>query len=115
MDNNTNIMDDELVKAIAGDDKINLELNSDSIIMVIGVGGAGGNAVNHMYGEGIDDVNFAIFNTDYQDLLKSKIPVKLQLGKATTNGLGAGGNPEKGRQAAEESKEEIKDIWKNIL
>ena len=84
----------------------------NSFIKVIGVGGGGGNAVNHMYGEGIDDVNFAIFNTDYQDLLKSKIPVKLQLGKATTNGLGAGGNPEKGRLAAEESKEEIKDILK---
>lgn len=83
-----------------------------SFIKVIGVGGGGGNAVNHMYGEGIDDVNFAIFNTDYQDLLKSKIPVKLQLGKATTNGLGAGGNPEKGKLAAEESKEEIKDILK---
>ena len=83
-----------------------------SFIKVIGVGGGGGNAVNHMYGEGIDDVNFAIFNTDYQDLLKSKIPVKLQLGKELTNGLGAGGNPEKGRLAAEESKEDIKDILK---
>ena len=83
-----------------------------SFIKVIGVGGGGGNAVNHMYGEGIDDVNFAIFNTDYQDLVKSKIPVKLQLGKQLTNGLGAGGNPEKGRLAAEESKEEIKDILK---
>ena len=83
-----------------------------SFIKVIGVGGGGGNAVNHMYGEGIDDVNFAIFNTDYQDLLKSKIPVKLQLGKQLTNGLGAGGNPEKGRLAAEESKEDIKDILK---
>ena len=83
-----------------------------SFIKVIGVGGGGGNAVNHMYGEGIDDVNFAIFNTDYQDLVKSKIPVKLQLGKQLTNGLGAGGNPEKGRLAAEESKEDIKDILK---
>ena len=84
----------------------------NSFIKVIGVGGGGGNAVNHMYGEGIDDVNFAIFNTDYQDLVKSKIPVKLQLGKQLTNGLGAGGNPEKGRLAAEESKEDIKDILK---
>ncbi len=82
----------------------------NSFIKVIGVGGGGGNAVNHMYGEGIDDVNFAIFNTDYQDLLKSKIPIKLQLGKDTTNGLGAGGNPEKGRAAAEESREDIKEI-----
>ena len=84
----------------------------NSFIKVIGVGGGGGNAVNHMYGEGIDDVSFAIFNTDYQDLLKSKIPVKLQLGKDVTNGLGAGGNPEKGKAAAEESREEIKDILK---
>ena len=67
----------------------------NSFIKVIGVGGGGGNAVNHMYGTGIDDVSFAVFNTDYQDLLKSKIPVKLQLGKKLTNGLGAGGNPEK--------------------
>ena len=84
----------------------------NSFIKVIGVGGGGGNAVNHMYGTGIDDVNFAVFNTDYQDLLKSKIPVKLQLGKELTNGLGAGGNPEKGRLAAEESREEITDILK---
>ena len=84
----------------------------NSFIKVIGVGGGGGNAVNHMYGEGLDDVNFAIFNTDYQDLLKSKIPVKLQLGKDTTNGLGAGGNPEKGRLAAEESKDDIREILK---
>jgi cell division protein FtsZ len=79
-------------------------------IKVIGVGGGGGNAVNHMYREGINDVSFAIFNTDYQDLLKSKIPVKLQLGKDTTKGLGAGNNPEIGRRAAEESKEDIKNI-----
>ena len=84
----------------------------NSFIKVIGVGGGGGNAVNHMYGTGIDDVNFAVFNTDYQDLLKSKIPVKLQLGKELTNGLGAGGNPEKGRLAAEESRGEITDILK---
>lgn len=84
----------------------------NSFIKVIGVGGGGGNAVNHMYGEGIDDVSFAVFNTDYQDLLKSKIPVKIQLGKDTTKGLGAGGNPEIGRLAAEESKEDIKDVLK---
>ena len=84
----------------------------NSFIKVIGVGGGGGNAVNHMYGTGIDDVSFAVFNTDYQDLLKSKIPVKLQLGKELTNGLGAGGNPEKGRLAAEESRGEITDILK---
>lgn len=79
-------------------------------IKVIGVGGGGGNAVNHMYREGINEVSFAIFNTDYQDLLKSKIPIKLQLGKETTKGLGAGNNPEIGKQAAEESKEDIKNI-----
>ena len=76
----------------------------NSFIKVIGVGGGGGNAVNYMYETGIDDVSFAVFNTDYQDLLKSKIPVKLQLGKKLTNGLGAGGNPENGRLKADNTK-----------
>ena len=70
------------------------------IIKVIGVGGGGGNAVNHMYREGIHDVTFVVCNTDKQILLKSPVPIKLQLGK---EGLGAGNIPEKGRAAAEES------------
>lgn len=76
----------------------------NTIIKVIGVGGGGGNAVNHMYREGIHDVSFVVCNTDIQALNDSPVPMKLQLGK---EGLGAGNKPEKARQAAEES---INDI-----
>jgi cell division protein FtsZ len=76
-----------------------------SIIKVIGVGGGGGNAVNHMYREGIHDVTFVLCNTDNQALNDSPVPVHLQLGK---EGLGAGNKPAKARQAAEESLEDIK-------
>ncbi|MBQ6651902.1 MAG: cell division protein FtsZ [Prevotella sp.] len=76
-----------------------------SIIKVIGVGGGGGNAVNHMYREGIHDVTFVLCNTDNQALNDSPVPVHLQLGK---EGLGAGNKPEKARAAAEESLPDIK-------
>ncbi|MBO5579193.1 MAG: cell division protein FtsZ [Prevotella sp.] len=76
-----------------------------SIIKVIGVGGGGGNAVNHMYREGIHDVTFVLCNTDNQALNDSPVPVHLQLGK---EGLGAGNKPERARAAAEESLEDIK-------
>ena len=81
-----------------------------SIIKVIGVGGGGGNAVNHMYKEGIHGVAFALCNTDNQALAKSPIPVKLQLGPTITHGLGAGNNPPKAKDAAEESIEDIKHL-----
>lgn len=76
-----------------------------SIIKVIGVGGGGGNAVNHMYREGIHDVSFVLCNTDGQALEDSPVPVHLQLG---TEGLGAGNNPAKAREAAEESIEDVR-------
>ena len=78
--------------------------SSPSIIKVIGVGGGGGNAANHMFRQGINEVNFLICNTDRKALNDSPIPNRLQLGK---DGLGAGNMPEKARQAAEESLEEI--------
>jgi cell division protein FtsZ len=78
-----------------------------SIIKVIGVGGGGGNAVNHMYKEGIHDVTFVVCNTDNQALNDSPVPVKLQLG---SEGLGAGNRPEKAREAANESLEDIKNM-----
>ena len=78
-----------------------------SIIKVIGVGGGGGNAVNHMYREGIHDVTFVLCNTDNQALNDSPVPVHLQLGK---EGLGAGNKPEKARLAAEESIEDIRSM-----
>ena len=79
----------------------------NSIIKVIGVGGGGGNAVNHMYREGIHDVTFVLCNTDNQALNDSPVPVHLQLGK---EGLGAGNKPERARAAAEESLEDIKSM-----
>jgi cell division protein FtsZ len=79
----------------------------NSIIKVIGVGGGGGNAVNHMYREGIHDVTFVLCNTDNQALNDSPVPVHLQLGK---EGLGAGNKPERARAAAEESLDDIKNM-----
>ena len=77
---------------------------------VIGVGGGGGNAVNHMYREGIHDVTFVLCNTDNQALAESPVPVKLQLGRSITQGLGAGNRPARARKAAEESIEDIKNM-----
>ena len=79
----------------------------NSIIKVIGVGGGGGNAVNHMYREGIHDVSCVLCNTDNQALNDSPVPVHLQLGK---EGLGAGNKPERARQAAEETIDDIKNM-----
>ena len=79
----------------------------NKIIKVIGVGGGGGNAVNHMYREGIHDVSFVLCNTDKQVLDDSPVPVHLQLGK---EGLGAGNKPERARLAAEESLDSIKKM-----
>jgi cell division protein FtsZ len=81
-----------------------------SIIKVIGVGGGGGNAVNHMFRQGIKGVDFMICNTDQQALDKSPVPLKIQLGSSLTQGLGAGAIPEVGRNAAIENINEIKDI-----
>lgn len=80
---------------------------SNSIIKVIGVGGGGGNAVNHMYRKGIHDVTFVLCNTDNQALNDSPVPVHLQLGK---EGLGAGNKPAKARKAAEESADDIREM-----
>ena len=80
----------------------------NSIIKVIGVGGGGGNAVNHMYREGIHDVSFVLCNTDNQALNDSPVPVHLQLGK---EGLGAGNNPETGRKEAENSIDSIEQLF----
>lgn len=80
-----------------------------AIIKVVGVGGGGGNAVSHMFKEGIKDVTFMLCNTDNQALITSAIPQKLQLGRATTGGLGAGNNPKTAGEAAEESYEDIRN------
>ena len=87
-----------------------LPKEQSSIIKVIGVGGGGSNAVNHMYSQNIEGVNFIICNTDAQAIAQSKVPNKIQLGPHLTQGLGAGANPNIGRQATEESLEEIRRI-----
>ncbi len=87
--------------------KFELPRQKTTIIKVIGVGGGGGNAVNHMYNEGIHDVSFVVCNTDNQALDSSPVPIHLQLG---TEGLGAGNRPAQGRKAAEESLDGIRSI-----
>ncbi len=85
-------------------DEINIECDTSSIIAVVGVGGAGGNAVNHMFEMGIHGVEFMVCNTDSQDLSRSPVPTKIQMG----DGLGAGNKPEVGRAKAIESGEELR-------
>ena len=86
---------------------------SRSIIKVVGVGGGGSNAVKHMHKQGIKDVEFIICNTDRQALESSTVPHKLQIGVDLTEGLGAGAKPERGRQAALESREQIRELLTN--
>ncbi len=88
-------------------DQLQQNPENNSIIKVIGVGGGGGNAVNHMYREGIHDVSFVLCNTDRQALDDSPVPVHIQLG---TEGLGAGNKPAKARAAAEESIEDVRNM-----
>ena len=89
-----------------------IEPVSPSIIMVVGVGGGGGNAVNHMAKLGIADVSFMVCNTDQQALNRSPLKNKIPLGQTLTEGLGAGNKPERGRAAAEGSIEEIKAVFR---
>lgn len=87
-----------------------LPKNLSNVIKVIGVGGGGSNAINHMFKQGIKGVDFVICNTDAQALTNSPVPNKIQLGVNLTEGLGAGANPEIGEQAAIESVEDIKNL-----
>ncbi|MEW6031621.1 MAG: cell division protein FtsZ [Bacillota bacterium] len=86
---------------------LDLEVEHFALIKVIGVGGGGNNAVNRMVTSGLKGVEFVAMNTDVQALYRSAAPIKIQLGEKLTRGLGAGGNPEIGRQAGEESREAI--------
>lgn len=81
-----------------------------AIIKVIGLGGAGGNAINRMVEAGVEGVEFLAANTDAQALRASKAPVRIQLGEEFTRGLGVGGDPKKGRLASEESKERLREV-----
>ncbi len=87
-----------------------LPQQQNAIIKVLGVGGGGSNAVNHMWEQGIKDVDFVICNTDEQALKNSNVPIKLQLGSSLTEGRGAGNKPEIGRQAAIENIEDVKNV-----
>lgn len=87
-----------------------LPKNQSNVIKVIGVGGGGSNAINHMYLQGIKGVDFVVCNTDSQALENSPVPTKIQLGIALTEGLGAGANPEVGEKAALESSEDVKKL-----
>ena len=88
------------------------DVESFARIRVIGVGGSGGNAVNHMVSSHVEGVDFIAINTDGQDLHKSKAKKKIHIGKTLTRGLGTGMNPDLGKQAAEETREEIQDAVK---
>lgn len=92
----------------SGDFMFDLPKQRSSSIKVIGVGGGGSNAVNHMYQQGIEGVDFVVCNTDAQALNNSPVPNRIQLGQSTTEGMGAGANPEVGEQAAIESIDDIK-------
>ncbi|MEG2218031.1 MAG: cell division protein FtsZ, partial [Muribaculaceae bacterium] len=84
---------------------------SATIIKVIGVGGGGNNAINHMYKQNIENVSFVVCNTDAQALHNSPVPKRLLIGPTVTKGLGAGNNPDAARLAAEESAEEISELF----
>ena len=90
-----------------------LPKNKSNVIKVIGVGGGGSNAINHMFQAGINGVDFVICNTDAQALQNSAVPNKIQLGVSLTEGLGAGANPDVGEQAALESMEDLKAMLDN--
>ncbi len=87
-----------------------LPKNQSNVIKVIGVGGGGSNAINHMFSKGIKGVDFIICNTDSQALHNSPVPTKIQLGATLTEGLGAGANPTIGKEAALESIDDIRDM-----
>ncbi|MFS4417841.1 cell division protein FtsZ [Maribacter sp. 2307ULW6-5] len=93
-------------------DSISFDLpkNQSNVIKVVGVGGGGSNAINHMFQAGINGVDFVVCNTDAQALDNSPVPNKIQLGVSLTEGLGAGANPEVGEQAAMESMEDLKSM-----
>ena len=92
------------------DFSFDLPKNKSNVIKVIGVGGGGSNAINYMFHQGINGVDFVITNTDAQALNESSVPIKIQLGASLTEGLGAGANPEVGALAAEESFEDLKTL-----
>ncbi len=94
--------------------RINPEIETFARIKVLGIGGSGGNAIDHMIKSKVHGVDFVGINTDAQDLHNSLAPRKLHIGKNTTHGLGAGMDPFLGKQAAEESKEELAELVRGV-
>ncbi|NLZ28057.1 MAG: cell division protein FtsZ, partial [Firmicutes bacterium] len=86
-----------------------IEMEHFTTIKVVGVGGGGSNAVNRMIGAGLSGVDFLVVNTDAQALFLTEASTKIQIGQELTRGLGAGANPEIGRQSAEESQDQIRE------
>ncbi len=95
---------------MSNDFSFDLPKNKSNVIKVIGVGGGGSNAINYMFQQGINGVDFVVTNTDAQALNESAVPIKIQLGASLTEGLGAGANPEVGALSAEESFEDLKNL-----
>lgn len=104
-----NVIPNQFKPKSMSDEIMNFDLpvERSSIIKVLGIGGGGNNAVNHMFEKGIKDVNFVVCNTDQQALLKSHVPIKVQIGESLTEGRGAGSKPEIGRQAAIENLNDV--------
>ena len=105
MDDDKDLNINQLTEQFSHNDPTDARANT--IIKVIGVGGGGNNAVNHMYKQDIRNVSFVVVNTDRQALRNSPVPVKIQIG----DGLGAGNKPEKARNAAEADIEKIRDLF----
>lgn len=102
---------DMTIEDITNDHSFVVDSNDETIIKVIGVGGGGNNAINHMYLQGIKNVSFVVCNTDKQALDNSPVPTRVLIGPTVTKGLGAGNMPEKARKAAEESAEQLDALF----
>ena len=100
----------ESVTSSAANNESGIHFAKDCVIRVLGVGGGGGNSLQHMINQSLSGVEFIAVNTDSQALNRSTAPLKVQIGVKLTNGLGAGCDPNKGRKAAEESKEDVKKL-----
>ncbi len=110
-ENKDNIYNSPSVDDIAGGSGFETEAKMPTIIKVVGVGGGGNNAINHMYTQNIDGVSFVVINTDRQALNMSPVPNRVLIGPTVTKGLGAGNKPEKAREAAEESSDDIATLF----
>ncbi len=104
---------DAMMNEVTANPGFQVEKKAPVIIKVVGVGGGGNNAINHMYAQHIEGVSFEVINTDRQALDNSPVPNRLLIGPETTSGLGAGNDPERAREAAEESAEDIGNLFED--